>query len=140
MEAAGSLEESGQKVVSALGDGMKSWSQEEAGREQGHVETGEVLMERKTGRGIKGKRKSGANAETEREAPAGTRMTDSTNLSLTDMRCPETLAAVNAKMILQRKCLMTRQKRRLFPMKGVQKQKIRANLQNKQSPSNPRAD
>lgn len=143
-EGAGSLGVNGQKVVSALEDGMKSRSQEEAGRERGHEETGgEVLMEREKGRGSKGEskgeRKNEANAETEREAPAGIGTTDLTNLSLMDTRCSETRAAVNAILILQKKCLMPRQKLQLLPKKGVQSQKIRANLQKKPRQINPRS-
>lgn len=139
MEGVGSLGVNGQKDASALGDGTKSWSQGEAGTEQGHIETGEVLMARENGRGSKAERRNGVNAGTEKEAPAGTKMTDSTNLSLTDTRYPETLAAVNGIMILQTKCLMPRQNLQLLPKKGVQRQKIRANLQNKRRKINPRS-
>lgn len=138
MEDAGSLGVNDQKVASVLGDGMKSRSRGEVGRERGHVETGgEVLMER--GKGSKGERKNGVNAETEREAPAGTGMTDLTNLSLMDTRWSETRAAVNAILILQTKRLMPRQKLQLLQKKGVQRQKIRANLQNKQRQNSPRS-
>lgn len=139
MEVAGSLGVNGQKVVSVLGDGMKNWIQGEAGTGQGHVETGEVLMEREKGRGSKEERKNGVNAETEREAPAGTEMTDLTNLSLMDTRCSETRAAVKAKPILQPKCLTSRQKVQRLPKKAVQSQKLRVNLQNKRRLINPRS-
>lgn len=139
MEGAGSLGVSVPKVASALGDGMKSQSRGEAGREQGHVETGEVLMESEKGRGSKGERKNEVNGETEREAPAGTGTTDLIDLSLTDTRCSETRAAANAILILQMKCLMPRQKLQLLPKKGVQSQKIRTNLQNKRRLINPRS-